>query len=212
MSKRNKLVLALAGLSMMATTACTVEPGENTQRGALTGALIGGITGILTNDNKMRGAITGAAIGATAGGAIGYSLDKQAAELQNSLGNAATVTNTGDRLIVSMSQDILFATDSASLQPSIRDELRSVAASLYDYPASTVQVIGHTDNVGDASYNYDLSQRRANAVTDALISNGVAATRLQSLGRGEDQPVASNLTAEGRAQNRRVEIVILPDA
>jgi outer membrane protein OmpA-like peptidoglycan-associated protein len=66
--------------------------------------------------------------------------------------------------------------------------------------------------VGDASYNYDLSQRRANAVTDALISNGVAATRLQSLGRGEDQPVASNLTAEGRAQNRRVEIVILPDA
>ena len=88
----------------------------------------------------------------------------------------------------------------------------TVAQSLQQYPNSTVQVVGHTDNSGDAGYNQSLSERRANAVADVLMNGGVPFGRIQTYGRGEDQPVASNLTTEGKAQNRRVEIVILPTA
>lgn len=211
MIRASKLSLLLAG-SALALAACNVQPAEKTRTGAVTGGLLGAVLGAATSDNKAQGAIKGAALGAAAGGVIGYSLDRQAAELREGLGNAATVTNTGDRLIVSMSQDILFATDSSALAPSIRDELRTVAVSLNKYPESTVQVLGHTDNTGEASYNFDLSQRRAAAVSSELIASGVSSGRIQTIGRGEDQPVASNLTPEGRAQNRRVEIVILPTA
>ena len=111
-----------------------------------------------------------------------------------------------------MPQDILFATDSASLRPDLTSDLMTVASSLNEYPRTTVQVIGHTDNTGDAAYNQQLSARRASSVANILIQNGVSAGRIQSFGRGEDQPRASNLTPEGRQQNRRVDIVILPTA
>jgi outer membrane protein OmpA-like peptidoglycan-associated protein len=88
----------------------------------------------------------------------------------------------------------------------------AVADNLRSYPDSTVQVVGHTDNTGSASYNQALSERRANAVADILMNGGVAFERIQTYGRGENQPVASNLTEEGKRQNRRVEIVILPTA
>jgi outer membrane protein OmpA-like peptidoglycan-associated protein len=94
------------------------------------------------------------------------------------------------------------------LYPDIRD----VGQSLLAYPNTTVQVIGHTDSDGDATYNLNLSQRRAQAVADVVLSEGVPYGRVQVIGRGEDQPIASNLTPEGKAQNRRVEIVILPNA
>ena len=116
----------------------------------------------------------------------------------------------GDRLIVTMPQDILFAVDSATVNSSLRGDLLTVANSLREYPRSRVQVVGHTDNTGSAAYNQGLSERRANSVADVLTSGGVSYDRIQAFGRGEDQPVASNLTTEGRAQNRRVEIVILP--
>lgn len=213
MIRASKLTLLVAGAALVTTSACTTPAGEKTRSGAMIGGIIGAATGALTSDrDKLSGAIKGAAIGAGAGAAIGYNLDAQEAQLRNDLGDSATITNTGDRLIVSMSQDILFATDSASLSYSIRDELRSVARSLNDYPNSTIQVLGHTDNTGSAAYNLDLSQRRAAAVSAELIAAGVTASRIQSIGRGEDQPIASNLTVEGRAQNRRVEIVILPNA
>ena len=102
--------------------------------------------------------------------------------------------------------------DSADLSGSLVGDLRTVASSLNQYPGSVVQVVGHTDNVGDAGYNYDLSERRARSVAGVLISSGVSSSRIQTFGRGEDQPKASNLTPEGRQQNRRVEIVILPTA
>ncbi len=110
-----------------------------------------------------------------------------------------------------MPQDILFATGSARLSGGLTADLRVLAAHLKKYPNSTVQVIGHTDNVGAAAYNLNLSRQRAAAVSGVLVSNGVPASRLATVGRGEDQPVASNLTAAGRAQNRRVEIIILPN-
>ncbi|MTJ05032.1 MAG: hypothetical protein FH759_10120 [Sediminimonas qiaohouensis] len=217
MTFASKSVLLLAGASLLTATACTDpadpysgRPGDKTQQGAFLGGLLGAATGALTSDDKTKGALVGGAIGAGVGAGIGYNLDKQEAELRNQLGSEATVRNTGDRLIVTMPQDILFATDSAEVSAVLRDDLRAVARSLNNYPQSRVQVLGHTDNTGSAAYNLDLSQRRAGAVSSLLITYGVSASRITSVGRGEDQPIASNLTPEGRAQNRRVEIVILP--
>jgi outer membrane protein OmpA-like peptidoglycan-associated protein len=122
------------------------------------------------------------------------------------------ITNTGDRLIVTLPQDILFATDSASVRPDLQNDLRTVASNLQNYPNSTVQIIGHTDNTGEAAYNQQLSQRRADSVSSVLLGAGVPASRIQAYGRGEDQPIASTLTPERKAQNHRVEIVILPTA
>ena len=214
---RISLIAALSAVTL--TAACedpgnpgSGTPGDRTQQGVIAGGILGAVTGALISDNKAQGAIKGAVLGAGAGAAVGYSLDKQEAELRSQLGGGATITNTGGRLIVSMPQDILFATNSATLNASIQADLRTVAQSLMTYPASTVQVLGHTDNTGSAAYNYDLSQRRAAAVSSGLIGSGVPATRIQSIGRGMDQPVASNQTPEGRAQNRRVDIVILPNA
>ncbi|ETX15306.1 membrane protein [Roseivivax halodurans JCM 10272] len=222
---RAKSPLILAAVSLLAVTACTDQmgglndpnnPRRNTQSGALIGAGVGaGIGALMGNDPEERraNAAAGALIGGGAGALVGNELDKQAAELRNSVGNSQIdVRNTGDRLIVTLPQNILFATDSAQVSPSIQGDLRAVAGNLSQYPNQTIQVIGHTDNTGDASYNYDLSQRRAQSVSGILIANGVPSTRVRAIGRGEDQPVASNLTPEGRQQNRRVEIVILPNA
>ncbi|MDO5757788.1 MAG: OmpA family protein, partial [Rhodobacterales bacterium] len=155
----------------------------------------------------------GGAIGALGGAAIGNALDRQEAELRRDLDNERVqINNTGDRLIVTLPQDILFAVDSASVNSGLRGDLYTVASSLQNYPTSTVQVVGHTDNTGSAAYNQNLSERRANAVASVLREGGVAPNRINVYGRGEDQPVASNLTVEGKAQNRRVEIVILPSA
>jgi outer membrane protein OmpA-like peptidoglycan-associated protein len=216
MTHRIALATALAG--SLALTACvTTDPvtGEpsRTQAGALTGALIGGALGAATGDdgdNRLGRAVVGAGLGAIVGGAIGYNLDQQAAELRGQLGNNVQIINEGTQLRVVMPQDILFATDSATLQPALVRDLQAVAQSLLNYPASSVQVIGHTDNVGAAAYNQDLSQRRARSVAAVLVDYGVPGGRIAAFGRGEDAPVASNLTPEGRAQNRRVEILIIP--
>ena len=103
----------------------------------------------------------------------------------------------------------MFATDSANVRSDLRADLGALANNLQSYPQSQVQVIGHTDNVGDAGYNQSLSERRAVAVGNVLISEGVPSGRIQTYGRGESQPLASNLTSEGRAQNRRVEIRLI---
>jgi len=105
---------------------------------------------------------------------------------------------------------VLFATDSAALRPDLSRDVQAVAQSLLKYPNSTIQVIGHTDNTGTAAYNQDLSQRRAASVAGVLMGAGVPSSRIATIGRGEDQPIASNLTPQGQAQNRRVEIIIRP--
>lgn len=206
-----KPALVLPLVAVLALSACTgTGPRQNT--GAATGAVAGGILGGLLT-GRPAGAAVGAVGGAIVGGAIGQNLDQQAGELRAGFGdNRIGVTNTGSSLVVTMPQDILFATDSAKISPTVRADLRVLAQHLNKYPDSTVQVIGHTDNAGTASYNLNLSRQRAASVTNVLLNQGVAAYRVTSIGRGEDQPVASNLTPEGRAQNRRVEIVIIPNA
>jgi outer membrane protein OmpA-like peptidoglycan-associated protein len=214
MMKTSALMLTLGAFTL---AGCVVpqatEDNRRTQTGVVTGALIGGALGAnAKGDNRLAKAALGAGVGALLGGAIGSSLDAQAAELRNSIGNdRVSITNTGNSLIVNLPQDILFATDSATLRGDLTQDMQAVARSLLNYPNTTVQVIGHTDNTGAAAYNQDLSQRRAGAVAFVLQSNGVPAGRVQAFGRGEDQPIASNLNEQGRAQNRRVEIIIRPN-
>jgi len=222
MIRARKPILCVAGAALLLTTACQAPQGQGgmggfggtnkTQQGALIGGLAGALTGAAASDKKGKGALIGGAIGAIGGAAIGNALEKQEAELRRDLENdRVKIQNTGDRLIVTLPQDILFAVDSAQVNGALRGDLLTVSNSLQNYPGSTVQVVGHTDNSGSAAYNQSLSERRANAVADVLRQGGVGYNRVRTFGRGEDQPIASNLTAEGKAQNRRVEIVILPN-
>ena len=217
---RIKALLIAGSVSAIALTACTpvdqysANPNQRTKEGALTGAAIGAGLGILTGQggkDKLDRAVVGGAIGAAAGGLIGHNLDRQAAELQAELNdNRIRVVNEGNQLRVVMPNGILFATDSASVQGSIQNDLYTVADNLNRYPNTRVEVVGHTDNTGSAAYNQDLSERRAAAVASILRNAGVSGGRIASYGRGESMPVASNLTADGQAQNRRVEILIIP--
>lgn len=209
----------IAGLGLIGLSACTDpaylggnpnDPNQKTKQGALIGGLVGGLLG--AGESKDR-AVAGAIVGAGAGALIGNQLDKQEADLRRDLNNDQVgITNTGDRLIVTLPQDITFDVDSFTVRPGLQNDLRTVAGNLQNYPNSTIQVVGHTDSDGEAAYNQDLSVRRANAVADVLMQSGVPFSRIQAYGRGEDQPLASNLDPAGKAQNRRVEIVILPNA
>lgn len=205
-------------ISVMGLTACVDpnaypdDPNARAKNGAIMGGLIGAVAGASQGgDNRLGNAVVGGALGAALGGVIGATLDQQAADLRGSIGNSnISVVNNGDYLVVNMPQDVLFATDSATLRGDLTRDIKAVAANLIRYPNSTIEVIGHTDNSGSAAYNQDLSQRRAVSVANVLRESGVPNARLAAYGRGEDQPIASNLTPEGRAANRRVEIIIRP--
>ena len=213
---RMKTTLMLGAAATLALTGCMSpleDMGPRSQTGAATGAVIGGLLGASSSNNRAGKALVGAAIGAAVGGAIGHELDRQAGDLREAIGNDdVTIVNTGSELIVTLPNDILFATDSAVVSNVSRGDLGALARNLQDYPNSTVEVIGHTDDEGDASYNVSLSRRRAAAVAAVLFDNGVSSTRVVTIGMGEDRPVATNLTPEGRQQNRRVEIIIRPNA
>ncbi|MEX0284252.1 MAG: OmpA family protein [Paracoccaceae bacterium] len=219
--KTTKITLAVAvGLSMT-LTACT-DPaslsldGEtaHTNAGLGIGALVGAAAGsaIAGSGSRTSGAVAGAIVGAAAGGIAGNILDRQAAEMRAALDDDISVENTGSQLVVTLPEDITFDTDSDIVRGNLHAELNKVAASLNQYPDSTVQVIGHTDSQGDANYNQGLSERRAQSVSNILQAGGVAAPRIASYGRGESDPKASNLTPEGMAQNRRVELLVTPNA
>lgn len=211
--------IVLGAASLLALAACTdpaFQQGGERQRtgqGAAAGAAIGGLLGATreSGNDRLKNAAIGAAIGAVVGGAIGQQLDKQAAELENDFGNGdIDVINTGSELIVRMPEAILFATNSADLNPQLRSDLFVLANSLNRYPQSIVTVTGHTDNTGSAGFNQDLSERRAASVASVLRSGGVSGARIQTVGAGESQPIATNQTAQGRSMNRRVDITITP--
>jgi outer membrane protein OmpA-like peptidoglycan-associated protein len=204
------LVLVLAGCAAYQGAPRTVKgAGIGAAAGAGTGAAIGAIVG------GGKGAGTGAAIGAVVGllggGLIGNYMDQQAKEMEGVLAEQDRLRRNQEQLQVAMASDVLFSSGSATLQPGGRDKLRQFASVLNRYPRTTVQIIGHTDSRGTEQSNADLSQRRARAVADELITDGVSAGRLTTLGRGATQPVAPNDTPEGRLQNRRVEINVNPD-
>ena len=197
--------------------ACTTDPytGEpkvaNTATGAALGAAAGAGIGLLAGGNDRRNALVGAGIGLLAGGAIGAYMDKQEAELRAQLaGTGVSVTRRGDNLVLNMPSNITFATDQAQIDPSFYPTLNAVAIVLSKYNKTLIDVYGYTDSTGSANYNLGLSQRRAQSVSGYLTSQGINPRRMYVTGFGQEQPIASNAPAEGRAQNRRVEIQITP--
>ena len=206
----------IAGIFSAATVitmaGCTYNDGLPNQ--PATGAVIGGVTGAAIGNaigDDTRSAVIGGMIGAAVGGAIGANIAQQERELTQQLaGTGASVTNTGSQLRVVLPESVTFATGSATVASGFRPALREVARSLNAHPNSTVRVVGHTDTMGSDAYNQQLSQDRALAVARILIREGVMSTRITYSGRGDREPVTTNATVTGRAQNRRVEIVITP--
>ena len=209
-----KILVVLLSMTLLA--GCTTidpytreEKVSNTAKGAGIGAAGGAIIGAIAGGGK--GAAIGAAAGAALGGGIGYYMDRQEAELRQRLeATGVRVVRTGDSIRLVMPGNITFATDSYNVRSDFLPVLDSVAVVLKKYKNTRLRVVGHTDSTGSARYNQLLSQQRAQAVADVLIRDGVPATRITVIGRGENDPIASNATPEGRAQNRRVEILIEP--
>ncbi len=176
------------------------------------GALAGAAAGALINhDNRGKGALIGAAVGAAAGGGYGYYADKQEEELRRQMqGTGVQVQRQGDTIQLIMPGNITFATDSDAIAGSFYAPLNNLANSFRQYNQNSIEIVGHTDNTGSHSYNMSLSQRRAQSVASYLIAQGVDGSRLSTRGAGPDQPIASNATPDGRAQNRRVEVTLRP--
>lgn len=184
---------------------------SNTQKGAGIGAVVGAIAGKGTGDNDKSRYVWGAALGALAGGAIGAYMDKQEEEFREELAQSGVeVYREGDSIRLAIPGNITFETAKASIVTDFYPVLNDVAKVINRYEKTRLSIEGHTDSVGDANYNQQLSMQRANSVAAYLESNGVAVNRLQTVGYGESQPVASNDSASGRQQNRRVELRIIP--
>lgn len=204
-----KSIVALS-TSLFFVTGC-MSTATNTQKGAGIGAVIGAIAGKGTGDHDKSRYVWGAALGALAGGAIGAYMDKQEAEFREELkGSGVEVFREGDTIRLSIPGNITFATGQANIMTNFYPVLNDVAKVLNRYEKTKLSIEGHTDSVGDATFNQQLSIQRANSVAAYLESTGTAGQRLQTLGFGESQPLASNDTAQGRQQNRRVELRVLP--
>lgn len=202
------LSIALA-LGSMAFQGC--DSLTKTQKGAGIGAAAGGVIGAIIGKkagNTAVGAVLGGAIGGTAGGFIGKRMDKQAAEIKNSI-PSAEVIREGEGIIVKFDSGILFDFDSNVLKDAAKDNIKTLANSLNEYPGTDVKVIGHTDSRGTEAYNMSLSERRAAAVKAYAVTQGVPSARLVTVGKGFSEPIGDNTTEAGRAANRRVEIVIV---
>lgn len=181
--------------------------------GSLIGALAGAAIGVASSSKSDRGkgALIGAVSGAALGGGIGYYMDVQEAQLRKQLASSGiSVDRDGNNIILNMPNEITFGFDQAQLNERALVALNDVALVAKKYPKTQLNILGYTDSKGAEAYNLRLSQVRADAVANHLIRQGVNANRVVSQGRGEANPVASNSTENGRAQNRRVEIILSP--
>ena len=187
---------------------------SNTQTGALIGAVAGAAAGALSNkkgEQARKNAVLGAGIGALAGAGVGAYMDRQNKDLRAKLeGHGVYITRQGDNIVLNMPGDVTFSSGSADLNAGFMPVLNDVATILNQYPSTYIDVVGYADSQGSESYNLDLSNRRANAVAGYLVGQKVKAERIYVAGMGEANPIASNATPEGRAQNRRVEITLRP--
>jgi len=209
-------VAAIVGILLL-SAGCATNPDGTTEYkrtaiGALGGAAVGAGSGALIAGSGHRGAgaLIGGVAGAAAGGAIGNYMDRQAAEMKRKLPEAA-VAREGDKLYVALPSGILFDVDRAETKPTAKDSIAKAAEVLVKYPDTYITVEGHTDSTGTTNYNQKLSERRADAVRDQLLRDGVPASRVSVKGYGESAPVADNATPEGRQSNRRVQLEIRPN-
>lgn len=179
---------------------------EGTLIGAATGALIGGAIGSKSG-NTAVGAILGAVIGGAAGAYIGNYMDKQIAEIERDI-EGAQVEKVGEGIKITFQSGLLFEVNKSDLNAKSEAELAKLALILNKYADTEILVEGHTDSTGTHDYNLDLSLRRSQTVSNRLTGESVNPTRLTIMGYGPDQPLSSNETFRGRAENRRVEIAI----
>lgn len=217
--KKSIITIALLLSGTVALSGCTTNPytGESQAGksgiGAGLGAALGAGVGMLSSSKKDRGkgALIGAAAGAALGGGAGYYMDVQEAKLRDKMkGTGVSVTRDGDNIVLNMPNNVTFDSSSSTLKPAGANTLTGVAMVLKEYPKTAVNILGYTDSTGTRALNMKLSQQRADSVGSALITQGVAANRVRTGGMGPDNPVASNSTEAGKAQNRRVEITLSP--
>ncbi|HSC85495.1 MAG TPA: OmpA family protein [Pseudomonas sp.] len=215
----SRLIVAVT-LAALMTGCATQNPDGSQNTGGVSntvkygglGALAGAVAGAAINhDNRGKGAAIGAVTAGAIGAGYGYYADKQEAELRRSMeGTGVQVERQGDTIQLIMPGNITFATDSADIASSFYTPLNNLASSFKQYNQNSIEIVGHTDSTGSHEYNMGLSQRRAQSVANYLQAQGVDSTRLSTRGAGPDQPVASNASADGRAQNRRVEVTLRP--
>ncbi len=218
---RTKIIVGVSAAALLAAACTTTDPYRSgsqpnrTGTGAIAGAVGGALLGYLTNTNNSeegrKNALIGAGVGALAGAAVGQYMDRQQRAMEAELsGTGVGVARQGDNLILRMPGDVTFPTNQSDINARFHPVLIDVARVLNEYDRSVVDIVGHTDSTGGDHINQPLSERRAASVAQFLLSQGVMAERLYVAGVSSRNPVASNDTVEGRAQNRRVEILIRP--
>lgn len=206
----------LLGLVLVMASCDTLKNTNNTQRaaaiGVAGGAIIGGVIGNNVGDgnNTALGAVIGSVVGGASGAYIGSRMDEQAKRIEEEI-PGAEVVRVGEGIAVTFDQNsgVYFGVNEDFINADSRKSLDKLIKILLDYPKTNLIIEGHTDSSGSATYNMDLSRRRANSVTDYLIKNGIASKRLTTKYFGEEQPKYDNSTAEGRTKNRRVEVAIV---
>lgn len=212
------LLLGLSSVALLSACAGTgsQQDRNNTAIGAAAGAVIGALAGgQMDNDgNRDRGRIVGALVGAAAGAGVGKYMDNQEQAFRDELATEQRNREIEvkrvkeDTIQLVLNNEVSFDYDSASIKPGFRNTLNKMAQVLDSYPNTTITIVGHTDSQGSSSYNQNLSERRAASVKSYLAQKGIASYRVSTEGRGENEPRASNTTAEGRALNRRVEVFV----
>lgn len=216
-----KKTLATAIAFSLTLSACqTLDPytreskTSNATKGAAIGAAAGVVAGLISGDDareRRKHALIGAGIGALAGGGIGYYMDVQEAKLREQLeGTGVSVSRYGDEIVLNMPGNVTFDTDRSDIRGDFYPILNSVVLVVKEYEKTLIEITGHTDSTGNADYNQALSERRAESVASYLRSQGVLSARVATQGLGENYPIASNNSASGRAQNRRVELRLVP--
>jgi len=213
--RKSPLLVVVAASVSLAGCAATDDFMTNpekakTRQGTAIGAGAGAVAGLLIGGG-WEGALIGAGVGALAGGAVGNYQDKQEKKLRQQMaGTGVEVVRKGDNITLDMPGNVTFAFDSAALNPQFNSVLDKVAQTLTEYDQTVIQIAGHTDSTGTHAYNMKLSEQRASSVKSYLAGRGVPAKRMQTVGAGPDHPIADNSTEAGRAENRRVEITIVP--
>jgi outer membrane protein OmpA-like peptidoglycan-associated protein len=201
--RQRVLLLTVVAIGL---SSCATHQGTGAIVGGAGGAVVGGIIGHAAG-STAAGVIIGAAVGGAGGAIIGHQMDKQARELKQNI-PGATVERVGEGITVTFASGLLYDFDSDMIRSDAGANLRALASSLDKYPGTDLLIVGHTDQVGAASYNQSLSQRRAIAAANYLSAQGVTRSRIDTRGMGENEPVQTNDTEAGRAANRRVAVAI----